>query len=129
MVVNKPGGLLSVPGRGPDKQDCVVNRLKDLFPSCIAQPAVHRLDMATSVLMVLALTKETHAALAHQFTTRQVEKKYIALLEGDPMENMEKSSCPFASIQTIAPIRCMNRCRGKQAAPTSYESMLPMSWA
>ncbi len=84
VVVNKPGGLLSVPGRGPTKQDCVVNRLKGLIPSCIGQPAVHRLDMATSGLMVLALTTETHAALSRQFALRQVHKKYFALLEGIP---------------------------------------------
>ncbi len=84
VVVNKPGGLLSVPGRGPDKQDCVVNRLKGLIPSCMAQPAVHRLDMATSGLMVLALNKEAHANLSGQFARRQIDKKYIALLEGVP---------------------------------------------
>lgn len=84
VVVNKPGGLLSVPGRGPDKQDCVVNRLKALIPSCLAQPAVHRLDMATSGLMVLALTAASHVALSRQFAERQVDKKYIALLDGVP---------------------------------------------
>jgi tRNA pseudouridine32 synthase/23S rRNA pseudouridine746 synthase len=81
-VVNKPGGLLAVPGRGPEKQDCVVRRLKELFPDTLAQPAVHRLDMATSGLMVLALTAEAHRHLSHQFSERQVEKKYIALLDG-----------------------------------------------
>ncbi len=82
VVVNKPGGLLSVPGRGPDKQDCVVKRIKELFPNCIKQPSVHRLDMYTSGLMVLAITKETHRFLSRQFEERRVEKKYIALLEG-----------------------------------------------
>lgn len=84
VVVNKPGGLLAVPGRGPDKQDCVANRLKALLPHCIAQPAVHRLDMATSGLMVLALTKEAHAQLSRQFAERLVQKKYIAVVEGTP---------------------------------------------
>lgn len=82
VVVDKPGGLLSVPGRGPDKQDCVVNRLKRRFPDCIDQPAVHRLDMDTSGLMVLALTAETHRQLSWQFEDRQVEKTYVALLDG-----------------------------------------------
>ncbi|MCI5223581.1 MAG: RluA family pseudouridine synthase [Candidatus Electrothrix sp. AR4] len=81
-VVNKPGGLLAVPGRGPTKQDCVVSRIKTLFPDSIAQPAVHRLDMATSGLMVLAFTADTHRDLSRQFSERQVEKQYIALLEG-----------------------------------------------
>jgi len=82
VVVNKPGGLLAVPGRGPDKQESVVSRLKNQFLEAIAQPAVHRLDMATSGLMVLALTTETHRRLSCQFTQRQVEKMYIALLDG-----------------------------------------------
>ena len=81
-VVNKPGGLLAVPGRGPDKQDSAVKRLKTKFPEAIAQPAVHRLDMATSGLMVLALTAEAHRRLSGQFSRQEVEKVYIALLDG-----------------------------------------------
>ncbi len=82
VVINKPSGLLSVPGRTPDKQDCVVSRLKKLFPHCIEQPSVHRLDMETSGLMVYALTKETHRNLSHQFEEGTVHKKYVALLDG-----------------------------------------------
>ncbi len=82
VVVNKPPGLLSVPGRGPGKQDCVVRRLQNLFPQCIEQPAVHRLDMDTSGLMVLGLTKESHRNLSIQFEKRMVAKKYTAVLEG-----------------------------------------------
>ena len=82
VIVDKPGGLLSVPGRGPDKQDCLVNRIKEKFPDCIQQPAVHRLDMDTSGLMVLALTKESHKNLSIQFQERQVQKRYVALLDG-----------------------------------------------
>jgi tRNA pseudouridine32 synthase / 23S rRNA pseudouridine746 synthase len=82
VVVNKPSGLLSVPGRGPDMQDCVVNRLKSLFPNCIEQPSVHRLDMDTSGLLVLAVTKEAQRNLAIQFQDRKVTKTYVALVEG-----------------------------------------------
>ncbi len=82
VVVRKPGGLLAVPGRGPEKQDSVATRIKKLFPEAIAQPAVHRLDMATSGLMVLALTTEAHRHLSCQFSQRQVDKVYIALLDG-----------------------------------------------
>jgi len=82
VVVDKPGGLLAVPGRGPDHQDSVVSRIRALFPECIAQPAVHRLDMDTSGLMVLGLTRGAHARLSRQFATRRVEKGYLALLEG-----------------------------------------------
>ncbi len=90
VVVNKPGGLLSVPGRGPEKQDCVVNRIKEIFPNCIAQPSVHRLDMYTSGLMVLTLTREAHRHLSRQFEERRVKKRYIAhlqdIIEGDSGE-------------------------------------------
>ena len=82
LVVHKPGGLLAVPGRGEDKQDCVVARIRQLLPQMISQPAVHRLDMYTSGLMVLAVTTQAHRHLSRQFEQRQVRKRYIALLEG-----------------------------------------------
>jgi len=81
-VVNKPSGLLSVPGRGPHMQDCVVNRLKDVFPHCMDQPSVHRLDMDTSGLLVLALKKEAQRHLSIQFQEHRVKKTYVAILEG-----------------------------------------------
>ena len=82
VIVNKPGGLLSVPGRGKDKQDCAAGRLKSIFPDMIAQPAVHRLDMYTSGLMVFARTAEAHQLLSMQFEKREVKKHYQALLDG-----------------------------------------------
>lgn len=82
VVIDKPAGLLSVPGRGPDRQDCVVNRVKTLFPGCPEQPAVHRLDMDTSGLMVLARTGRAHRLLSRQFAERHVKKIYHAVLEG-----------------------------------------------
>ena len=82
IVVNKQSGILSVPGRGPDKQDCIVNRVKKIFPGCIQQPAVHRLDMETSGIMVLAFTKEAHKNINKQFEEGLVKKKYVALLDG-----------------------------------------------
>ena len=82
IVVNKQSGLLSVPGRGPEKQDCIVNRVKKLFPECIEQPSVHRLDMETSGLMILAFTKDAHRNLCRQFEEGLVQKKYVALLDG-----------------------------------------------
>lgn len=82
LVVNKQPDLLSVPGRGPEKQDCIVNRMKRLFPGTIDQPSVHRLDMETSGLMVLAFTAEAQRNLSMQFERGQVMKQYIALLDG-----------------------------------------------
>lgn len=82
VVVNKPSGLLSVPGRGEDKKDSVATRVRQLYPNCIEQPSVHRLDMETSGLMVLGLTKEAHKHLNAQFEARTIRKKYVALLDG-----------------------------------------------
>lgn len=82
VVVNKPAGLLSVPGRGEEKQDCVVTRLQKLFPHCITQPSVHRLDQDTSGILVLALTQEAHRELSRQFMVGEVYKEYQALLRG-----------------------------------------------
>ncbi|MBO5730410.1 MAG: RluA family pseudouridine synthase [Treponema sp.] len=82
VVVNKPAGLLSVPGRGEENQDCVVIRLQRLFPHCIAQPSVHRLDQDTSGLLVLTLTQEAHRELSRQFMVGEVYKEYQALLRG-----------------------------------------------
>ena len=82
VVVNKQSGLLSIPGRTEDKKDCITSRLKRLFPECIDQPAVHRLDMETSGLMVLALTKDAHRRLSMDFEQGKVKKEYEALLDG-----------------------------------------------
>jgi tRNA pseudouridine32 synthase/23S rRNA pseudouridine746 synthase len=95
IVVNKPSGLLSVPGRGEDKQDCVVARVKRLFPMCIEQPSVHRLDMDTSGLLVLAFTQEAHRNLSVQFIKRKVHKKYVALLDGVVKEEKGKVELAF----------------------------------
>jgi tRNA pseudouridine32 synthase / 23S rRNA pseudouridine746 synthase len=82
LVVNKQSGLLSVPGRGPEKQDCIVNRMKRLFPCTIEQPSVHRLDMETSGLMVLAFTAGAQRTISMQFEKGMVQKQYVALLDG-----------------------------------------------
>ena len=82
VVVNKVGGMLSVPGRGPEKIDSVAHRVRQMFPGCIEQPAVHRLDMDTSGLMVVARTAEAHRELSRQFHERETDKRYVALLDG-----------------------------------------------
>ncbi len=82
IVINKPEGLLSVPGRGEDKQYCVVSILKEKFPGIVNNPAAHRLDMDTSGVMVYAKTTEALRALSIQFQQRTVSKRYIAVLDG-----------------------------------------------
>lgn len=79
LIVNKPAKLLTVPGRGPDKQDCLINRILVNFPSA---RIIHRLDMATSGIVVIALNPQTQADMSTLFAERQVEKTYIAVVAG-----------------------------------------------
>ena len=79
VVVNKPAGLLSQPGKHKYNQDSLLTRLKDSY----ATPyLVHRLDLDTSGVMVVALTKEAAAKLGQLFERREVEKHYVALVVG-----------------------------------------------
>jgi len=95
VVVEKPSGLLSVPGRGPEKWDCVTARVRERYPGCIEQPAVHRLDMDTSGLMVVALQTESHRVLSKQFQARQTAKRYVALVEGHVAQERGTVRLPF----------------------------------
>lgn len=82
VVVDKPSGMLSIEGKGPDKQDCMASRVRSLYEGCIQQPCVHRLDQATSGLLVLGLTKMAHDRLSLAFERKEVHKTYEALVYG-----------------------------------------------
>lgn len=77
LIIDKPSGLLSVPGRGDEKQDCLISRVQEIYPEALT---VHRLDMSTSGLIVLALDTDTHRLLSKQFAEREVTKQYIAIV-------------------------------------------------
>jgi len=79
LIVNKPAGLLSVPGRGEDKQDCLSARIQQVFPDALV---VHRLDMSTSGLMVFAQGEVMQRELSRMFREREVTKRYVALVAG-----------------------------------------------
>ncbi|EFL91831.1 23S rRNA and tRNA pseudouridine synthase [Candidatus Regiella insecticola LSR1] len=79
MVINKPSGLLSVPGRAPENKDSVMMRIQAAFPQA---ESVHRLDMATSGVMVVALTKAAERELKRQFREREPKKVYVARVYG-----------------------------------------------
>ncbi|MCA9279904.1 MAG: RluA family pseudouridine synthase [Phycisphaeraceae bacterium] len=85
-VVDKPAGLFAVPAKGaetdPSRADCVVARVRTMFPDASGPIAVHRLDLETSGLMVVGLTKPAHRSLSRQFENRLVAKTYTALLQG-----------------------------------------------
>lgn len=82
VVVDKPAGLLSVPGKGEEKADCAVARVRALFPEATGPMVVHRLDMDTSGLMVIALDAGAQRDLSVQFQDRLTRKAYVALVEG-----------------------------------------------
>lgn len=83
LVVNKPSGLLTNPGRAEEMQDCLLSRVQQQFP--LAQ-LVHRLDMSTSGLVVFALRRKAEAALKQQFASRSVKKIYRARVWGELAE-------------------------------------------
>lgn len=79
LVLDKPAGLLSVPGKGDDKQDCLSARVQAIYPDALV---VHRLDMATSGLIVMALGADAQRSLNDAFAKRRVEKRYVAVVQG-----------------------------------------------
>lgn len=79
LVVGKPAGLLSVPGRGEGKSDCLIERLRGAFPTILL---VHRLDQDTSGVMIFGLTPHAQRNLSKQFEDRKVKKTYVARLAG-----------------------------------------------
>ena len=84
LIVDKPAGLLSVPGRS--EPDCVVSRLQTEFPDALT---VHRLDMATSGVMVFARGAEVQRILSMAFAARRVDKRYIAVVAGETLDEGE----------------------------------------
>jgi len=82
LVFEKPSGLLSVPGRGPEKQDCLSKRVQDIYSDALV---VHRLDQDTSGLIVMARGIEAQRRISRLFETRQVSKRYRAVVAGNPL--------------------------------------------
>ena len=79
LVLDKPGGLLSVPGRGPDKADCLAVRVQSRYPDALV---VHRLDRDTSGLIVMARGVAMQRVLSQAFAARTVTKRYVAVVSG-----------------------------------------------
>ncbi|WP_439141345.1 RluA family pseudouridine synthase [Pseudooctadecabacter sp.] len=79
LIVNKPSGLLSVPGKGPHLADCLIARVQEVFPTALL---IHRLDRDTSGVMVFALTPHAQRHIGLQFEKRQTKKTYVARVAG-----------------------------------------------
>ena len=95
LIINKPAGMLSVPGK--ERQTSIYDLARKAYPEADGPMIVHRLDMATSGLLIIAKDKKTHQHLQAQFKNRSIRKKYIALLDGIVPEDegtIELSLCP-----------------------------------
>lgn len=110
LVVSKPAGLLAVPGRGADKQDCLSARLLRKFPDSLI---VHRLDMATSGLMVFARGISMQRRLSHMFSHREVEKRYVAVVAGTLEPESGEIYLPIAADWPNRPLRKIDADTGK----------------
>ena len=117
IVVDKPTRLLSVPGRGEDKQDCLIVRLQKEFPDALI---VHRLDYDTSGLLVLARGKTMHRALSILFQERSVTKRYVAVVMGIPREERGQIDLPLIVDWPRRPLHKVDLELGKPAL-THYE--------
>lgn len=92
LIVDKPSGLLSVPGKGEDLADCLIERLRGPFPEVLL---VHRLDRDTSGVMVFALTPHAQRHLGLQFEKRQTKKAYVARVWGEMAEDAGTVDLPL----------------------------------
>lgn len=123
LVAVKPAGLLSVPGRGPNKQDCLSARVQDHYPDALI---VHRLDMATSGLMLFARGTVMQRTLSIMFQDRQMNKRYVAVCAGklEPAEG--EIDLPIAPDWPNRPLQHVDTVHGKPSL-TRYRLLLQES--
>jgi len=120
LVLNKPSGLLSVPGRGPLKSDCLSSRVQHKFPTALI---VHRLDQATSGLLLMALGPEAQKGLNQMFSTGQVHKRYMAKVQGalPVSSSWQLIDAPIYADWPLRPLRVVDA-KGK-ASQTRYRCL------
>jgi tRNA pseudouridine32 synthase / 23S rRNA pseudouridine746 synthase len=110
LVAAKPAGLLAVPGRGVDKQHCLLAQLQEKFPDALV---VHRLDMATSGLMLFARGLAAQRHLSAQFAQRQVHKRYEALVAGEVADEAGTCDLPLLADWPNRPLQKVDVAHGK----------------
>lgn len=113
LVLDKPAGLLAVPGRGVDKQDCLSLRAQRRYPDALV---VHRLDMATSGVMLLARGSAAQRMLNQAFASRNVGKRYLAVVDGHvpaPPEGWGEINLPISVDWPNRPRRVIDHQLGK----------------
>jgi len=116
LVVNKPAGMLSVPGRGADLQDCMATRVQAEIPDALV---VHRLDMATSGLLLFARGKAAQRRLSDAFAQREVEKRYVAVVAGSVADDAGVIDLPLITDWPNRPLQKVDFDEGK-ASVTRY---------
>ena len=112
LLVDKPSGLLSVPGKGPDLTDCLIARVQAVFPMALL---VHRLDRDTSGVMIFALTPHAQRHLGLQFEKRQTKKTYVARVWGNLPEKTGTVDLPLIVDWPNRPLQMVDHENGKQA--------------
>jgi tRNA pseudouridine32 synthase/23S rRNA pseudouridine746 synthase len=112
LLLNKPAGLLSVPGKGEHLADCLIARAQQVFPTALL---VHRLDRDTSGVMVFALTKSAQRHLGLQFERRHTKKTYMALVHGEVVGKTGEIHLPMIVDWPNRPLQHVNFEHGKQA--------------
>lgn len=117
LLINKPSGLLSLSGKNPLNKDSVHFRLVQDFPTATM---VHRLDLGTSGIMLIALNKQVNAVLAKQFRMRLVEKTYVSILSGHLLEENGQIDAPIAKDPLLFP-RLKICCQQGKQAQTNYQ--------
>jgi tRNA pseudouridine32 synthase / 23S rRNA pseudouridine746 synthase len=125
IVIDKPAGLLSVPGRGEEKADCAASRLQANYPDALA---VHRLDMATSGLLLFARSKDVHRELSGLFARGEVAKRYVADVWGAPSPNSGEIDLPLIADWPRRPLQKVDRAIGKPSR-TLYQTLSATSLA
>ena len=112
VLVDKPSGLLSVPGKGPELADCLITRVQKVFPTVLL---VHRLDRDTSGVMIFALTPHAQRHLGLQFEKRQTQKTYVARVWGEMSERKGTVDLPLIVDWPNRPKQMVDHENGKQA--------------
>jgi tRNA pseudouridine32 synthase/23S rRNA pseudouridine746 synthase len=110
LVVNKPAGLLAVPGRGENKQDCLSARVQQKFPDALV---VHRLDMSTSGLLVFARGIEMQRRLSQMFREREIDKRYVAVVAGKLEPDTGEVNLPIVADWPNRPLQKVDFEQGK----------------
>lgn len=110
LVVDKACGLLTVPGIGPEKADCLIARMQQEWPGA---RVVHRLDRDTSGVLVVARDADTHRALSMQFERRQTDKTYIALVAGHPPKESGEVDLPLRKDLVNTPLQVVDFVHGR----------------